>query len=107
METDFALKQLGERSAFLHQMERPAFAVGGVEVVDAHRVEDGPGDVFGSHTIVSRVSGAAVAGAVDLTAPDAAAGHEDRHAVRPMIAVRFSRASAARAKIAQLRRSSR
>ena len=65
---------------------------------------DGTGDVFGSDTIVSRVSGASVAGAVDLTAPDAAAGHEDRQAVRPMIATRFSRASAARARIAQSRR---
>ena len=40
-----ALRGLGlgkrNRSTFGQQVERPAFAVGGVEVLDAHRVEDG------------------------------------------------------------------
>lgn len=62
---------------------------------------DGTGDVFGSDTIVSRVSGRTVAGAVGPTAPDAAAGHEDRQAVRSMIAAGFNRATAARARIGQ------
>src|SRR6516165_10139069 len=69
-----ASEQLGERPAFIEQVERAAFAVDGAEVVDAHGVIDGVGDVLGADDIVERVFRSAIAGAVDLAAADAAAG---------------------------------
>src|SRR5258708_29950705 len=40
-----------------HEIERSVFAVNGFEVVDAHGVVDGVGDVFGSDGAIERVGG--------------------------------------------------
>lgn len=46
------------------------------EVVDAHRVQDGPGDVLGTHALVGGEFGAAIAGAVDLATTNPASRQE-------------------------------
>lgn len=39
-------KQFRQRPAILQQMERPAFAIDGVQVVDAHCVKNSASDMF-------------------------------------------------------------
>src|SRR4051812_12308471 len=65
-------EQLGERPSLIHEVKRPAFPVNGVQVVDAHRMEDGAGDVFRADRVVVRVLGTPVGGTVDLATADAA-----------------------------------
>ena len=67
-----ALEQFRQDSAFLHQMERTAIAVAGVQIVDPQRVKHGSGDVFRADGVVLGVLGQLVAGTVDLTAANAA-----------------------------------
>src|SRR5262245_54713409 len=90
-------KQLRNHPPIVHQPKRLPFAVDGGPVSHAHGVEDGPGNVLGADGVVRGVLGAAVAGAVDAPALDAAAGEEDRHAHGPVVA-----AGAAAALVADL-----
>ena len=95
-------KQFGERPAIFHQMERPAFAIGGMKVVDAHRVENGASDVLRANGIVGGIFGAAIAGAVNLATSDTAAGEQYRHGCRPVVAAGAVRAAGARIANARL-----
>src|SRR5947209_3011966 len=69
-------EQLGQRPALVEELERPALAIDGVPVGDGHGMIDRMGNVLGPDRAVGRVLAAAVAGAVDLSAANAAAGQQ-------------------------------
>src|SRR5262249_57527185 len=63
LRTEDDSEQLGQRPAFFKELEGPPLAVGGVQVVDAHRLKDRPGNLLGGDRIVGGILGAAIAGA--------------------------------------------
>src|SRR5689334_21443965 len=54
--------------------------------IESESVEDGRGDVVGTNRLVGRAGAEGIGGAVDLSAADAAAGHQHGLALRPVIA---------------------
>ena len=98
------LQNARDRVAFGHEVEDAAVGVFGFQVVDAHLLIDGFGDVGGRDRLVGRAFAESVGRAVKLTAADAAAGHDDALRMSPMVAAPAGDAAAAT--VADLRRAS-
>ena len=72
----------------LLQVVGAILVVGRGEIVDAHRVVDGFGDVGWRDPLVGRVAGVLVAGAVGLSALNASTGEQVGEAVCPVVPAR-------------------
>src|ERR1700687_1068693 len=95
------LEQLLKRCSISEELERLSLTIDSFQVLDAHRVINRLGYVFRSCRKRVGIGGDLVGGAVGLTATNATAGKEDRHAMGPVVAA--AAGEAAGADVADLR----